>query len=104
MVCIRDHDLYRHTPLLYTSLKTLGYTHGKVNHNIDEWVRGIHHTNTIEGFWSHLKRGIKSTHASVSQKHLQKYVDEFAFRYNNRQAPADMFGRMLAQISQPTSS
>ncbi len=88
----------------YGGLKKLGYTHGKVNHNIDEWVRGIHHTNSIEGFWSHLKRGIKSTHASVSKKHLQKYVNEFAFRYNNREAPASMFHRMLAQISKPISS
>ena len=88
----------------YSPLNKLGYDHGKVNHNIDEWVNGIHYTNTIEGFWSHLKRGIKSTHASVSRKHLQKYVDEFAFRYNNRQAPAEMFKRMLAQISHPVSS
>jgi transposase len=83
----------------YKSLYKLGYKHGRVNHNIDEWVRGIHHTNTIEGFWSHLKRGISSTHVSVSGKHLQKYVAEFAFRYNNRQAPAAMFQRMLAQIA-----
>lgn len=83
----------------YKPLKRLGYDHHRVNHNIDEWVRGDIHTNTIEGFWSHLKRGIKSTHASVSRQHLQKYVDEFAFRYNNREAPADMFGRLLRQVS-----
>ena len=85
----------------YRTLKKLGYKHGMVNHDIDEWVKGIYSTNTIEGFWSHLKRGIKSTHASVSRKHLQRYVDEFAFRYNNRHAPAEMFQRMLAQISKP---
>ncbi len=62
-------------------------------------MRGDIHVNTIEGFWSHLKRGIKSTHASVSRQHLQKYVDEFAFRYNNREAPAQMFHRLLKQVS-----
>lgn len=88
----------------YRPLWRMGYKHERVNHDMNEWVRGNVHTNTIEGFWSHLKRGIKSTHASVSKQHLQKYVDEFAFRYNNREAPADMFHRMLAQISKPISS
>jgi transposase len=83
----------------YSSLAKLGYKHGKVNHNIDEWKNGIYCTNTIEGFWSHLKRGIKSTHASVSKQHLQKYVGEFTFRYNNRDEPAEMFARLLKQIS-----
>jgi transposase-like protein/predicted RNA-binding Zn-ribbon protein involved in translation (DUF1610 family) len=88
----------------YWRLKMLGYEHGAVNHMKEEWKRGIHHTNTIEGFWSHLKRGIGSTHVSVSKKHLQRYVDEFAFRYNNREAPAEMFHRMLAQISRGEAS
>lgn len=87
----------------YLTLSQWGYLHGTVDHGDDEWVKGIHHVNSIEGFWSHLKRGIRSTHASVSRKHLQKYVDEFAFRYNNRQAPAEMFQRMLNQISKPIS-
>lgn len=83
----------------YGSLNKLGYKHGKVNHNVDEWKNGIFCTNTIEGFWSHLKRGIKSTHASVSKQHLQRYVDEFSFRFNNRDEPAAMFSRLLKQIS-----
>jgi transposase-like protein len=85
--------------MAYRKLASRGYIHGMVNHSQEQWVNGIHHTNSIEGFWSHLKRGIKSTHAAVSRKHLQKYVDEFAFRYNNRQAPAEMFNRMLSQIT-----
>jgi transposase len=88
----------------YLRLKRHGFTHGRINHDISEWKRGIYCTNTIEGFWSHLKRGIKSTHASVSKKHMQKYVDEFVFRYNNRDQPAEMFQRVLAQISKPTAS
>jgi transposase-like protein len=85
----------------YLRLKRHGYKHDRVNHDIGEYVRGDVHTNTIEGFWSHLKRGIKSTHASVSKKHIQKYVDEFVFRYNNRDEPAEMFNRVLKQISKP---
>jgi len=85
----------------YTKLGQHGYTHGTVRHERYEWVRGIHGTNRIEGFWSHLKAGIRSTHIHVSPQHLQKYVDEFACRYNNRHEPAEMFKRVLAQISQP---
>lgn len=84
---------------VYKRLPKLGYKHGFVKHRFEEYVNGIHHTNTIEGFWSHLKRGIKSTHASVSRKHLPKYLGEFAFRFNNRHAPAEMFQRMLSQIA-----
>lgn len=85
-------------------LPTLGYNQGYVTHSADEYVNGIHHTNTLEGFWSHLKRGIRSTHVAVSRQHLQKYVDEFAFRFNNRQAPADMFNRLVRQVSRADSS
>lgn len=84
----------------YANLASYGFIHGTVNHGEEQWKNGIHCTNRIEGFWSHLKRGISSTHVSVSKQHLQKYVDEFAFRYNNRKEPADMFARMLAQVSQ----
>lgn len=92
------------TLMSYHGLSKLGYQHVALNHVMNEYVNGIHHTNRIEGFWSHLKRGISSTHVSVSRKHLQRYVDEFAFRYNNRHAPADMFTRMLNQVSKPISS
>lgn len=85
----------------YRTLAKYGFVHGTVDHADGEYVSGIHYTNSIEGFWSHLKRGIHSTHTSVSSKHLQKYVNEFAFRYNNRKAPAEMFNRMIAQIRQP---
>ena len=91
------------THTTYTKLRQLGYAHGRVNHNIEQWKRGVYCTNSIEGFWSHLKRGIVSTHVAVSPKHLQKYVDEFAFRYNNRSEPAAMFERMIKQLSNPTA-
>lgn len=88
----------------YKNLKHHGYTHGAVRHERFEWTAGEFGTNRIEGFWAHMKNGIRSTHIHVSPQHLQKYVNEFAYRYNNRHEPAEMFRRMLAQISQPTSA
>jgi transposase-like protein len=58
--------------------------HESVNHGQGEYVRGDVHTNTVEGFFSLLKRGIIGTFHAVSRKHLHRYVDEFAFRYNTR--------------------
>lgn len=58
--------------------------HDTVKHSSYEYVRGDVHTNTIEGFFSLIKRGIYGTYHAVSRKHLHRYVDEFAFRYNTR--------------------
>lgn len=59
------------------------YNHEFIDHSRKQYVNGNVHTNTIEGFWSHLKRGLIGTYHSVSRKHLQKYCDEFSFKYNN---------------------
>ena len=61
------------------------YDHQIVKHGEGQYVNGRVHTNTIEGFWSLLKRGIIGIYHSTSEKHLQKYVDEFVFRYNSRE-------------------
>lgn len=82
----------------YNPLAKSGYTHGTVSHGKNEYVRGIHHTNRIEGFWSQIKRSIKGTHIHVSKKHLQKYLVEFEFRYNMRTKPSLMFSRLLASF------
>ena len=58
--------------------------HQTVNHGTKQYVNGNIHTNTIEGFWALLKRGIVGQYHKVSVGYLQRYVDEFAFRYNNR--------------------
>ena len=71
----------------YKTLNRRGYTHTTVNHSKLEYVRGSAHTNTIEGFWSQLKRSIDGTYHAVSPKYLQSYVDEFVFRYNLRSVP-----------------
>ena len=60
--------------------------HEVVNHGINEYVRGNAHTNTIEGYFSILKRGITGTYHHVSPQHLKRYLGEFDFRYNNRSA------------------
>ena len=55
-----------------------------MNHRCEEYVRGEVHTNTVEGFFSILKRGVNGVYHHVSRGHLAKYRDEFAFRYENR--------------------
>lgn len=60
--------------------------HESVNHSIGEYVRGDAHTNTIEGYFSIMKRGIYGTFHHVSQQHLKRYLAEFDFRYNERSA------------------
>lgn len=64
-----------------------GYHHQTVCHSRYEWARGEVYTNTIEGFWSQLKRSLSGTYHAVSKKHLQSYVDQFVFQYNHRASP-----------------
>lgn len=81
--------------LAYKELSRFGYTHRRVNHSIGEYVNGDVHTNTLEGFWSMVKRSIRSTHIHVSKKHLAKYLGEFEYRWNMRKRPEAMFARLL---------
>jgi transposase-like protein len=68
------------------SLGRLYEKHDSVNHSIGEYVRGDVHTNTIEGYFSILKRGINGVYHHVSQQHLKRYLAEFDYRYNERMA------------------
>jgi transposase len=68
-----------------------GFDHEMVDHSRKEYVRGDVHTNTIEGFWSNVKRGIKGTYVHVSKKHLTSYLREFEYRHNLRRTPYLMF-------------
>lgn len=83
----------------YKRLSMYGYKHAAVNHAQGEYVRGDVHTNTIEGFWSILKRSIKGTHVHVSARHLPKYLGEFEFRWNLRHDPAAMFPYLLRRLA-----
>lgn len=85
---------------VYNKIGEDGYDHGRVNHSAKQWVNGQAHTNTIEGFWSQLKRSIDGTYHNLSTKHLQKYVDEFCWRYNNRKSLTPIFPLMISRILQ----
>lgn len=91
--------LYTDEWLGYKGLERI-YDHSIVKHNQSEYVVGRIHTNTIEGFWSLLKRGIIGIYHFTSKKHLQKYVDEFVFRYNTRKnTTANRFNLLLLNVS-----
>ncbi|MBZ5665038.1 MAG: IS1595 family transposase [Acidobacteriia bacterium] len=79
------------------------YVHEVVNH-AEEYVRGQVHTNGLENFWSLLKRGLKGTYVAVEPFHLDRYIDEQVFRYNNRATKgnplndADRFALAISQV------
>lgn len=75
----------------YDGLEKQGYTHERVNHSAKVYVSGNVHTNTIEGFWSLLKNGIRGAHHAVGANKLQSYVNEYTFRYNHRDDDAPMY-------------
>lgn len=77
----------------YNGLSLL-YGHQIVKHAMKEYVNGACHTNTLEGFWSLLKRGVIGQYHYVTSKHLNKYIDEFCYRYNNRKN-ANIFSETL---------
>lgn len=85
--------------LPYAALKEEGYTHETINHGAKEYVRGEVHVNSLEGFWSQLKRSINGTHHAVSPAYLQNYVDEFSWKYNYRTSP--VFELLMAKVAQP---
>jgi len=76
------------------------YQHRRINHSAGVYVMGDIHTNTIEGFWSLVKRGIGGTHHRVSAKFLQEYLNEYSFRYNRRNVARPMFNQILEQVSE----
>jgi transposase-like protein len=80
----------------YNNLSSQGYKHETVNHGTGEYARGSVHVNSIEGYWSNLKKSISGTHVHVSKKHLGKYSNEFEYRYNSRQNPSQMFPELIS--------
>lgn len=84
----------------YRSLKKNNYKHQFVKHNLGEYVVGVAHTNNCEGFFSHLKRSIIGINHSVSPKHLSRYCDAQAFRWNTRkESESDRFNTVLNQCA-----
>lgn len=84
----------------FTSYSKLGrtYHHETINHSVKIYVNGDIHTNTIENFWSVLKRGIYGIYHSVSEKHLDRYLHEFSARFNERKVSEQAkFEKFLTQ-------
>ena len=77
----------------------MGYEHERVTHSENMYVIGNAHTNTIEGFWSTAKNGIKGVFHYVSPKYLQGYLDEYAFRYNHRDDIEPMYWVFLNKLA-----
>lgn len=79
--------VYTDDHVAYKQLSLRDRAHKSVNHSAHEYVRADVHTNTIEGVWSLFKRSIVGSYHQLSTKHLPAYLDETAFRYNNRHNP-----------------
>lgn len=69
---------------IYAGPGTMFTSHETVNHSADEYVRGNAHINTTEGYFSQLKRSLDGTYHHVSERHLERYLSEFDYRYNSR--------------------
>ena len=82
----------------YDPLPQMGYQHKRVHHAAKVYVQGTAHTNTIEGFWSLVKRGIGRVNHAVGAKYLQGYVNSYAFRWNHRDDEAPMFLQVLRRL------
>ena len=84
----------------YDDLALKGFVHETVNH-LDEYVRGEIHTQGIENFWSLLKRSLRGTYVAVEPFHLDRYVTEQMFRFNNRKGlnDYDRFAQAVSQIA-----
>jgi hypothetical protein len=81
----------------YRHLTKMGYQHDHVTHRNDEYVRGHVHTQTIESFWSLLRRGIMGSYHKVSKDYLPLYLSEFTYRHNRRNDD-DPFGELISNV------
>jgi len=79
-----ESKLYTDESKLYTGIGAHFGEHSTVKHSVKEYVRGVVHTNTIEGYFSIFKRGMKGVYQHCREKHLHRYLAEFDFRYNHR--------------------
>ena len=94
------HDAILYTdefPSYHTFART-GFNHKRIEHGAKQYVNGNIHSNSIEGFWSLVKRGIAGVYHSVSPKYLQSYINEYSFRYNHRNDTVPMFKNFLNQV------
>jgi transposase-like protein len=101
---IHDKAEAIHTDSLraYKGIGDADTRHEVVNHGTEEWVRAHVHTNTVEGVWSLLKRSVVGTYHQLSAKHLPAYLDEIAFRFNNRDNPYLLRDTVLRMVEGET--
>jgi transposase-like protein len=86
----------------YAQLGRQGYQHERIHHSWGVHVSGDVHTNTIEAFWSLVKRGLSGSHHAVSAKHLQGYLNEYVWRWNQRDDPRGLFELLLLRAALTT--
>jgi transposase len=95
----RGSTIYSDEYPVYRTLGRKGFKHHTVRHYTKQWVIGEAHTNTIEGFWSLFKGGIKGVYKGRPEKrYLDNYINEYSFRYNRRFDETPMFFSFLGQI------
>ena len=85
----------------YMALPHSGFVHNHIRHNEGVYVSGNVHTQTIENFWSLVKRGISGVYHAVSPQHLQGYLNEYVWRYNHRDDDAAMFLNLILRAARP---
>lgn len=93
--------VYTDARMSYNRLASHGYRHTRINHSAGIYVAGNAHTDTIEGSWSHVKNGLRGVYHAVSAKHLQSYLNEYAWRYNYRDEPAHFTQLLLLRAALP---
>lgn len=98
----REARLFTDEAVVYRAFGPAFMSHETVNHSRLEYGRGEVHTNTVEGYFSIFKRGMKGVYQHSQKKHLHRYLSEFDFRYSNRQAlgcnNGDRTGHLLAGV------
>ena len=92
--------IYTDENLSYKNLGKRGYQHRRIHHKENVYVMGDVHTNTIEGFWSLVKRGLSGVYHSVSAKHLQGYLNEYVWPYNHRGAGRAQFLTLIDKATE----
>jgi transposase-like protein len=100
---IKDYVLPRTTVFTddypaYDELNPSNYNHYRIKHGARVYVSGKVHTQTIEGFWSLVKNGLRGVYHSVGKNYLQSYLNEYSFRYNRRFDTQPMFVSFLKQV------
>jgi transposase len=90
----------------YVGIERYFKGHRRIHHRSGVYVEGDNYTNTVEGFFGLFKTGVRGVYHSISQRYLQNYLDEYAFRYNRREGREPMFWAILNRVQKaiPASS